>query len=60
MIKLPNTLLETLFELDRNARAYGWEVGNGKRMTDTIEMSPENPFLDENWTDKVEDDDSSD
>lgn len=35
-------------EIDRNARAYGWEVGNGKEAKDVIEASPDNPYLKEN------------
>lgn len=38
-----------LEEMDRNARAFGWEIGNGKSIDDVIESTSENPFLDPNW-----------
>lgn len=40
-------------EFTRNARAYGWEVGKGKPLTETISTSPDNPFLDPNWRDHL-------
>lgn len=40
---------EALDEMDRNARAYGWEIGRGKPMTRQMEMSPDNPFIQEDW-----------
>jgi hypothetical protein len=44
-----------LEELDRNARAYGWEVGRGHPLTEKLTVtSPDNPFMDRNWRDKVE------
>lgn len=36
-------------ETDRNARAYGWEVGRGRVMQEMIEYDPENPFLFSDW-----------
>lgn len=36
-------------EIDRNARAYGWEVGRGKTPAEVINMSRDNPFADPNW-----------
>lgn len=37
-------------EIDRCARAYGWEIGRGHPMVETIsECTLGNPFLDPNW-----------
>jgi hypothetical protein len=44
----------TLAEIDRNARAYGYEVGRGRLLAKGIETSEDNPFLDPNWRDHVE------
>lgn len=42
-------------EIDRNARAYGWEVANGHPLTDKIEeTSPENPFMSPDWRDGIQ------
>lgn len=41
-------------EVDRNARAYGWEVGKHGKLVEITSLSPENPFADPNWRDKVE------
>ena len=30
---------------DQNARAYGWEVGRGAALAESIDSSPENPFF---------------
>lgn len=44
-----------LAEIDRNARAYGWEVGRGHLMVDRMEdCDPANPFLDPNWREHVQ------
>jgi hypothetical protein len=40
-------------EMDRNARAYGWEIGHGKPLAAVIEFSEDNPFLDPTWRDLV-------
>lgn len=45
--------LEQLAELDRVARAYGFEVGRGKPLAPSIDSSEDNPFLDPNWRDQV-------
>lgn len=47
--------LSPLFdEMDRNARAFGWEIGRGHPLTDLVmECSPENPFLDPEWKSKI-------
>lgn len=42
-----------LEEIDRNARAYGWEVGRGRSIDEVFESSPDNPFLDPGWRDGV-------
>lgn len=36
-------------ELDRNARAYGWEIGRGQPIGPQIETTPDNPFLNPDW-----------
>jgi hypothetical protein len=42
-------------EIDRNARAYGWEVGRrGIAPPPAIASSPDNPFLDSGWRGSVE------
>lgn len=43
---------EQLDELDRNARAYGFEIGRGHELVEVIDidqLSEDNPFLDKNW-----------
>lgn len=40
-------------EIDRNARAYGWEVGKHGQLDPTVGLSPDNPFADPNWRDRV-------
>lgn len=42
-----NMIARSLGDTDRNARAYGWEVGRGAPMEASIESSPDNPFLPE-------------
>lgn len=42
--------LSKLEEIDRTARAYGWEIGRGRPIVQQMEdISPSNPFLDPNW-----------
>lgn len=42
-------------EVDRSARAYGWEIGKGHPLSERIEqLSPENPFLDKNWRERIQ------
>jgi hypothetical protein len=46
---------EQLNEIDRNARAYGFEIGRGHPFVETLnELSDDNPFLDVNWRSTVE------
>jgi len=41
-------------EVDRNARAYGFEVGKGHPLVERIErISDDNPFQNKNWKDKI-------
>lgn len=40
---------EEVAEIDRNARAFGWEVGRGAPLTRIVASSPENPFLNKDW-----------
>jgi hypothetical protein len=45
---------EAVEEIDRMSRAYGWEVGHGKPLTQTIEdLSEDNPFLQEDWKERM-------
>jgi hypothetical protein len=43
----------TIEESDRNARAYGWEVGRGQELGSIVGMTEDNPFIDPNWRGKV-------
>jgi hypothetical protein len=45
---------EQLDEIDRNARAYGFEIGRGKALTKNLNMSDDNPFLESSWRDNVQ------
>lgn len=40
-------------EIDRNARAYGWEVGRGRAMAEILALSKENPFGNPEWVEYV-------
>lgn len=51
--RMARALLKTQEEADRNARAFGWEIGHGQELGKVIESSPDNPFLDPNWRRKV-------
>lgn len=45
---------EAVEGVDRTARAYGWEVGNGHILTEKInDLSDDNPFLDPNWKENI-------
>ncbi len=44
---------QDLDEIDRNARAYGFEIGRGQALAERIESSEDNPFLDPNWRDLI-------
>ena len=46
--------------MDRNARAYGWEIGHGQPLTQVIDFSPENPFIDPNWRINLTDEEDAD
>lgn len=48
--------LALIREMARNARAYGWEVGNGAPLSKIIESSPNNPFLDNDWINHLDED----
>lgn len=43
-----------LIELDRQARAYGWEIGHGQPLGKEINTSEDNPFMDPNWRDHID------
>lgn len=40
-------------EADRNARAYGFEIGRGQPLGETVVASGDNPFNDPDWRDRV-------
>jgi hypothetical protein len=42
--------------IDTQARAYGWEVGRGRPLAGQVDASDDNPFLDQNWRAKIEND----
>lgn len=46
---------EEIQEIDRTARAYGFEVGRGKLATDQIEIEDGsgNPFFEKNWRELI-------
>ena len=42
------------FEIDRNARAFGWEVGRGQPIATILrKISDNNPFMDPDWRDNI-------
>lgn len=41
-------------EVDRNARAFGWEVGRGHLMSSHLNMLPANPFSEKNWREHLD------
>lgn len=47
--------LSELVEIDRNARAYGFEVGRGAPLAEVIEYAGGNPFIDPSWHDQIGD-----
>lgn len=38
-------------EIDRNARAYGFEIGRGQEIGPQVNASEDNPFLSRDWRD---------
>jgi len=44
---------EQIEEIDRCARAYGWEIGRGQPFALKIETVEENPFANPNWRENV-------
>jgi hypothetical protein len=44
---------EELEELDRNARAYGFEIGRGKDIKEVVSASDDNPFLYNDWAERA-------
>jgi len=41
-------------EIDRNARAYGWEIGKGAPLSHgAVEVTDGNPFMQSNWRDQI-------
>lgn len=47
-------------EIDRNARAYGFEIGRGHPLGELVTTSEDNPFLDPDWASDLGGDDVSD
>lgn len=46
---------EVVAELDRNARAYGFEIGRGHPLTSHLEsVSNDNPFMKRDWKDRID------
>lgn len=46
--------LKIINEIDRNARAYGWEIGQGRQLTTFMPaINPKNPFLQSDWRDPL-------
>lgn len=47
--------IEEFEESDRNARAYGFEIGRGKPLVEKLTyLSTDNPFMDPLWKSKME------
>lgn len=43
-----------LEEIDRQARAYGFEIGRGKPLDVVVSTSDDNPFMEKNWRCQIE------
>jgi hypothetical protein len=54
MKDLPEGIAHIILEMDRNARAYGWEIGRGQLISPNVYVSEDNPFMDEDWRDAAE------
>lgn len=48
-VEVPPDVIE---ESDRQARAYGWEIGKGTPIAEVVTASEENPFIDPEWRDR--------
>jgi hypothetical protein len=46
---------EELTEIDRQARAYGFEIGRGQPLAEQVNANDSNPFLDKDWRESVTD-----
>ncbi len=44
---------QAMVENDRNARAYGWEIGRGQPIGQEIGTSDDNPFLESDWRERA-------
>lgn len=42
-----------IMEVDRNARAYGWEIGRGSEIKPMIQMTDDNPFENPDWRERI-------
>lgn len=40
-------------DIDRNARAYGWEIGHGQTLKYMVKLTRKNPFRDPNWENHI-------
>jgi hypothetical protein len=40
-------------EADRNARAYGWEIGRGQVLGQVVNTTEGNPFMSAEWRDDL-------
>lgn len=45
-------MLELMEEVDRNGRAYGYEVGKHGTIDHEIISGPDNPFIDSDWRER--------
>lgn len=53
-IQIPKALVDVLEEIDRNARAYGWEVAKRDLYPPNgTPLSPENPFTNQDWRSRM-------
>ena len=52
-IDLPENLIKVLESMDRQARAYGWDVATSGVLADIVPHYAENPFNDPTWREKM-------
>lgn len=51
--QLPRFTLETVENVDRMARAYGYEIGAGAGLTEQVVALSDNPFLKADWREGI-------
>ncbi len=47
--KIEENIDKAIEEIDRCARAYGFEIGRGQSLEQKVNVSKDNPFVDKNW-----------